>query len=367
MADLVSAVRLSTRPLPTSRPGLTRFSALRVRAPDSCHVVARLLDDAAFAPSLPRCLSSLAGAVQPPAFADLPPHPPVGPADPDEPVDTTRGWQRPAFRAIDNSTAGRFHSADPLLRRVLTALPSCHELTLDSPVLRALLLRRLRLPFPARRCSPCKLVAAAAPSTLSATTTLLAPVLPSCAPVASRACCCPDLPRSRGYSCLQCSGARPQHLNIHPERLDDRRIEVHRKMDSRSGAERDLLSTPPSCPLSMPVELRAGTSGSTVAPIFALHAGLKNAPIPSCCARRRAGLLSSRLRLVNAGVPRLPSSFASSLGAGPRAGASTVAAGNHSCLHFSLVCLARLLCRQKPSVPVSLVLSLPGTANVDGI
>ena len=198
------------------------LSALRVRAPDSCHVVARLLDDAAFAPSLPRCLSSLAGAVQPPAFADLPPHPPVGPADPDEPVDTTRGWQRPASRAIDNSTAGRFHSADPLLRGF--SLP-CPPAT-SSPWTHLFCEPCCSAGFACPFRSTLQLVAAAAPSTLSATTTLLAPVLASCAPVASRACCCPDLPRSRGYSCLQCSGARPQHLNIHPERLDDRRIEV---------------------------------------------------------------------------------------------------------------------------------------------
>ena len=146
--------------------------ALRVHEPDSCHIVARLLDDAIDAPSgpsLPRCLSSLAGAVhllrdtgfQPPAFADLPLQPPVLPANPDEPVDTTRGWQRPASRAIDDSTAGRFRAmldppslallesqCGPFASRVLTALPSCHELTLDSPVFRALLLRRLCLPLP---------------------------------------------------------------------------------------------------------------------------------------------------------------------------------------------------------------------------
>ena len=36
----------------------------------------------------------------------------------------------------------------PFASRILTALPSCHELALDSPVFRALLLRRLRLPLP---------------------------------------------------------------------------------------------------------------------------------------------------------------------------------------------------------------------------
>ena len=36
----------------------------------------------------------------------------------------------------------------PFASRILTALPSCHELTLDSPVFRTLLLRRRRLPLP---------------------------------------------------------------------------------------------------------------------------------------------------------------------------------------------------------------------------
>ena len=61
-------------------------------------------------------------------------------------------------------------------------------------------------------------------------------------------------------------------------------------MDARFGAEHSSLSTPPLCPLSMPVELRAGTSGSTVPPLCALPAGLRNAPTPS--------LRSQRCRLV---------------------------------------------------------------------
>ena len=153
------------------------LGALRVREPDSCHIIARLLDDATSGPSLPRCLSSLAGAVHllrdtgfpPPAFADLPLQPPVVPANPDEPVDTTRGWQRPASRAIDDSTAGRFRAmldapslallesqCGPFASRILTALPSCHELTLDScfpcfvapPASLALASRRCSLSLP---------------------------------------------------------------------------------------------------------------------------------------------------------------------------------------------------------------------------
>ena len=218
------------------------LGALRVREPDSCHIIARLLDDATSGPSLPRCLSSLAGAVHllrdtgfpPPAFADLPLQPPVVPANPDEPVDTTRGWQRPASRAIDDSTAGRFRAmldppslallesqCGPFASRILTALPSCHELTLDSPVFRALLLRRLRLPLPldaaACRCRR--------------------PV----DPLGDHRAACPrsGILRSRGLP-LERAAARVcreagatvactvlvRDLNIHPDRLDDRRIEV---------------------------------------------------------------------------------------------------------------------------------------------
>ena len=209
------------------------LGALRVREPDSCHIIARLLDDATSGPSL--FLSSLAGAVHllrdtgfpPPAFADLPLQPPVVPANPDEPVDTTRGWQRPASRAIDDSTADPPSLAllesqcGPFASRILAALPSCHELTLDSPVFRALLLRRLRLPLPldaaACRCRR--------------------PV----DPLGDHRAACPrsGILRSRGLP-LERAAARVcreagvivachvlvRDLNIYPERLDDRRIEV---------------------------------------------------------------------------------------------------------------------------------------------
>ena len=120
MADLVSAGAAEHAPAAYFASGADSLGALRVGEPDSCHIVARLLDD-----SLPRCLSSLAG------------------------------------RAIDDSTAGRFRAmldsasfvllesqCGPFASRVLTALPACHELSLDSPVFRAVLLRRLRLPLP---------------------------------------------------------------------------------------------------------------------------------------------------------------------------------------------------------------------------
>ena len=87
--------------------------------------------------------------------------------------------------------------------RVLTALPSCH-----SPVFRALLLRRLRLPLPFN------------PSTLSATTALLAPVLASCARERAAARVCREAGATVACNVLV------RDLNIHPERLADRRIEV---------------------------------------------------------------------------------------------------------------------------------------------
>ena len=109
----------------------------------------------------------------------------------------------------------------PFASRILTALPSCHELTLDSPVFRALLLRRLRLPLPldaaACRCRR--------------------PV----DPLGDHRAACPrsGILRSRGLP-LERAAARVcreagatvacnvlvRDLNIHPDRLDDRRIEV---------------------------------------------------------------------------------------------------------------------------------------------
>ena len=47
----------------------------------------------------------------------------------------------------------------------------------------------------------------------------------------------------------------------------------------------------------MPVELRPGTSVSTVAKLCASPAELKSAPTPSYCVRKGASLLSLRLRL----------------------------------------------------------------------
>ena len=40
-----------------------------------------------------------------------------------------------------------------------------------------------------------------------------------------------------------------------------------------------------------PVELRAGTGGYSVEPLFALNARQENALTPNCCARKSAGWL----------------------------------------------------------------------------
>ena len=86
----------------------------------------------------------------------------------DEPqLDNTRGWQRTASQAVDGfcqrallreldaSSAALLDSqAGPYAARIFTARPTSPELTLESPLFRALLLRRLRLPLPltAARC-----------------------------------------------------------------------------------------------------------------------------------------------------------------------------------------------------------------------
>eukprot|EP00439_Symbiodinium_sp_Y106_P001383 s661_g1.t1 len=162
------------------------LGALRVREPDSCHFIVRLLDDATSAPSLPRCLSSLAGAVRP--LCDT-------------------GFQPPAFGQPRTSLSTLLEAGSrppPVLSMMaspvtsvqrLTLLPlpcwslspgrvvsfegshcpaSCHKLTLDS---RALRLRRLRLSLPLEA----KPVAAAVPLTLSVTTVLFALAVASCA------------------------------------------------------------------------------------------------------------------------------------------------------------------------------------------
>ena len=88
-------------------------------------------------------------------------HAPAQPADDAEPEVALRGWQCPAFRALDDvAIAEHRHSVGPaelalldsqsgsFAARVLTVRPIAPELAVDSAPFRVLLLRRLRLPLP---------------------------------------------------------------------------------------------------------------------------------------------------------------------------------------------------------------------------
>ena len=78
--------------------------------------------------------------------------------DDDPGIDVTRGWQRSATRALDDSgdraLRRELDSASAAMLdsqsgpRVLTARPTSPELCLPSPLFRALLFRRLRMPLP---------------------------------------------------------------------------------------------------------------------------------------------------------------------------------------------------------------------------
>ena len=89
--------------------------------------------------------------------------------DDDPGVDVTRGWQRSAFRALDDfggrairceldpaSAAMLDVQVDPYAMRVCTARPTSPERCLPSPLFRALLFRRLLMP-----CMPLPLAPAA--------------------------------------------------------------------------------------------------------------------------------------------------------------------------------------------------------------
>ena len=106
------------------------------------------------------------------------------------------------------------------------------------------------------------------------TTALLAPALERAA-----ACVCREAGATVACNFLV------RDLNIHPERLDDRRIEVNANGLSLWGGAQLAI---PLCPLSVLVELRVVTSASTRAALLARHAGLRNAPTLSYCARRGA-------------------------------------------------------------------------------
>ena len=97
-----------------------------------------------------------------PAMGDPPSAPPShDPGAEDEPVDLTRGWQRLASRAVDDTAAAHLwplidnasqaiheSQASPFAARVFTELPTSPEFRLEPASFRVLLLRRLWLPLP---------------------------------------------------------------------------------------------------------------------------------------------------------------------------------------------------------------------------
>ena len=101
------------------------------------------------------------GHTEPPAWPQLLDADPPASAEDEPQLDLTRGWQRLAARAVDDfchrallreldpsSIALLESQAGPFAARVLTARPTSPELTLDSPLFRVFILRRLRLPLP---------------------------------------------------------------------------------------------------------------------------------------------------------------------------------------------------------------------------
>ena len=153
----------------------------------------------------------------------------------DEPqLDNTRGWQRAASHAVDGfcqrallreldaSSAALLDSqAGPYAARIFTARPTSPELTLESPLFRALLLRRLRLPLPltAARCR-CRQPHDAFGDHLAA--------CPRSGVLRSRG---GPLERAAARVCREAGATVAMHalvrdLNVVPVRQDERRIEV---------------------------------------------------------------------------------------------------------------------------------------------
>ena len=196
------------------------------------------------------------------------------------PEPSARGWQAPAATAIAEqlqaallpqldaaSQALLFSQTGPFSSRSFCSVPSCPELTFPSDHLRALLLRRLRLPLPlsARSCR-CR-----------------RPLDPlgdhraACArsdALRSRGC---PLERAAARVCRE-AGARVtwntlvRDLNVAVARFDDRRIEV---IANGLPLWNSLRSTRPLCRRSRPTVW--------LAPCETL-------PAPSLCRRHGAGL-----------------------------------------------------------------------------
>ena len=153
----------------------------------------------------------------------------------DEPqLDTTRGWQRPASKAVDEfgfrsilreldppAAALLDSQAGPFAARIFTARPTSPELSLAPSHFRVLLLRRLRLPLPltAAYCR-CRRRQDALGDHLAA--------CPRSGVLRARGA---PLERAAARVCREAGASVATNvlvrdLNVAPSRQDDRRIEV---------------------------------------------------------------------------------------------------------------------------------------------
>jgi len=277
-------------------------------------------------------------------------------------VDTTRGWQRPAYQAVDSfcrrallreldaPTAALLESqAGPCAARVFTAQPTSPELTLQSPLFRALPLRRLRMPLPltAARCR-CMMHACGLPA--------LRRVALAWRPL--RASCGACLQGGRGDSCLV------RDLNVAPTRPDERRIEVIANgLPLWGGAQPSVDTTQVSLltAAGMPRRDRGITAGAALR----VAERAKARTYPELAQGNRCRLVVLGIEVGGRWSPRAVE-FVRLL-ARSRARAAPVATRAATAFAFALRWSALLSFAAARSFAVSL-LSVPlfGTANVDG-
>ena len=213
--------------------------AIARRDPDFAHEVAGSL---ASDRPLPLALQSARDACaflsaigfEPPAWAELLHAQVPSQLEEDPSLDLTRGWQRPASQAVDDfchraflresdaaSAALLDSQAGPHAARVLTTRPTLPEFSFKSPLFRAILLRRLRLPLPltSARCrcrahlDPCGDHLAACPRS-----GILRARGGPLERAAARVC--------REAGAAVALNVLVRDLNVDPARQDDRRIEV---------------------------------------------------------------------------------------------------------------------------------------------
>eukprot|EP00439_Symbiodinium_sp_Y106_P047299 s2196_g6.t1 len=201
LAKLFNVVLGNADPLPQPARGRACLLALRVRELESCHVIARLLDDSASAP-LPPPLFELPRRCCPPSSRQLPTCCLGRPASLSLQTLASRSTRLEdgsgpllVLSAIDDGIAGHFratldppalalleYQSGPFASKVLTArVPAT-----SSPRTRLFCLLCCFAGFVCCCRSALQPVAAAVSLTLSVTTALLGPALASCAPVASR-------------------------------------------------------------------------------------------------------------------------------------------------------------------------------------